>query len=497
MTPSASIQEDVARTGIAGLDELLRGGLPKGHIFLIEGMPGSGKTTLALQFILEGVAVGERTLYVTLSESWRDLQLAARSHGWSLDGVECLELLLASDLGSEPESIMYHPSEIELSETLRRIRDAVQQSKPSRVVVDSLTEIRLQSQGPLRYRREVLSIREYLRSCGCTALLLDELREEMTAQSVVHGIIEMHRQTPEFGQSRRRIQVAKMRGVGFCEGFHDYVIERGGLKVFPRIINADHRTESIGEIVSSDLPRLDLLLGGGLPAGSTTLLVGPAGSGKSSIASQYVIGSLRKNRDAAIFTFDETVASYLTRGAGLGIDLRPFVEKGLLRLRQIDPGEVLPGQFAQMVRTAVEEQHVRILVIDSLSGYINAMPDERSVLVQLHELVTYLNHKGVLTLLVLSQAGLFDSPENPIDTSYLTDNVLLFRLFEAAGEVRRAISMVKKRTGPHEFTIRELKISSAGLGIGEPLTQFQGVLTGVPRFTGSDATLMRSGDREL
>jgi circadian clock protein KaiC len=485
-----------ARTGISGLDEILRGGLPRQHIFLVEGVPGAGKTTLALQFILEGVAQGEKALYITLSETHQDLETTAASHGWKLEGVECLELLLAGDLGNEAESIMYHPAEVELSETLAKIREAVEQIKPSRVVVDSLTEIRLQSQTSLRYRREVLSLRQYLRHCGCTALLLDELREEMTAQSVVHGIIEMHRYTPEFGPGRRRIQVSKMRGLSFLEGFHDYIIERGGLKVFPRMITADYRAETLGRNVSCGLPGLDLLLGGGLPEGSTTLLVGPAGSGKSSVASQFVLNSVKEGRAAAVFTFDETVASYLTRAAGLGIDLKPFISKGLLKVQQVDPGELSPGQFAQIVKSAVDDQKIHVLVIDSLTGYLNAMPSEKSVLVQLHEMATFLNHRGVLTLLVLSQTGLFSSTESPIDTSYLTDNVILFRMFEAAGEVRHAISVVKKRTGPHERTIRELNLCSKGLEIGEPLKQFQGVLAGVPYFTGENEHLLKSSEQK-
>lgn len=493
-TTNAVTERSVAQTGIAGLDEILRGGLASGHVYLIEGVPGAGKTTLALQFALEGARLGERILYITLSETCQDLQNAAASHGWSLEGVECLELLLSGDLGEhESGPMMYHPSEIELGETLTKIKEGIERVKPKRVVVDSLTEIRLQAQTPLRYRREVLSLRQFLRQQDCTALLLDELREEMTAQSVVHGIIEMYRDAPDFGPARRRIQVAKLRGIKFWEGYHDYVIERSGLQVFPRLVAAEHREKCDRRVMSSGLPGFDALLGGGLPSGSTTLLVGPAGSGKSSTASLFALHALRQGERAAIFTFDETIESYLIRAAGLGMDLEPFLHDGRLMVQQIDPGELSPGHFMQIVRRAVEVQQVRLLVIDSLNGYLNAMPNEQFLIVQLHELATYLNQKGLLTLLVMSQTGLVGATESPIDTSYLTDNVVLFRFFEAVGEVRHAISVVKKRTGRHERAIRELEFTSNGLQIGEPLREFQGVLTGVPQLVDERAGLSRQG----
>ncbi|MFZ5833451.1 MAG: ATPase domain-containing protein, partial [Planctomycetota bacterium] len=362
--------------------------------------------------------------------------------------------------------------------------------KPARVVIDSLTEIRLQSQTALRYRREVLALRQFLKQNRCTALLLDELREEMTAQSVVHGIIELHRHVPDFGPSRREIQITKLRGVQFAEGFHDYRIEPGGIQVFPRLVAAEHRRDMPGSVMSSGLAELDALLGGGVPAGSTTLLLGPVGSGKSSTATHYVLNVLRQGERAAIYTFDETVASYLARAAGLGMHLDPFLSDGRLNIQQIDAGELSPGHFAHLVRRAVEGDQCRMLVIDSLNGYLNAMPNERMLLVQLHELTTYLNHKGVLTLLVMSQAGIGGTIDSPIDTSYLTDNVILFRLFEAVGEVRHAISVVKKRTGAHEKTIRELRLTSRGLQVGEPLSRFQGILSGLPQFVGHQADLI-------
>ncbi|MHB8902558.1 MAG: ATPase domain-containing protein, partial [Thermoguttaceae bacterium] len=430
-----------------------------------------------------------------LSETWQDLQHAAASHGWKLDGIECLEVLLGGELGEhEAGPTMYYPSEIELGQTLKQIKGAVERVKPARVVVDALTEIRLQAQTPLRYRREVLALRQYLRQQGCTALLLDELREEMTAQSVVYGIIEMYRHAPDFGPARQRIQVAKFRGVKFWEGYHDYVIERVGIEVFPRLVAAEHRRASERRVFGSGLPGLDSLLGGGLPSGSTTLLVGPVGSGKSSTATQLVLQALREGLRAAIYTFDETTDSYVDRAFGLGMDLEPFLRQGQLLLQQVDPGELSPGQFTQLVRGAVEVQQARVLVIDSLNGYLNAMPSEKFLIVQLHELATYLNQMGMVTLLVMSQTGLVGTTESPVDTSYLTDNVILFRLFEALGEVRYAISVIKKRIGHHERTIRELQFSSEGLRIGEPLRGFQGVLAGVPQFVGNVKDVFGRGE---
>lgn len=493
-TAAVASEGRVAKTGIAGLDEILRGGLPRGHVYLVEGVPGAGKTTLALQFVLEGARLGERTLYVTLSETCEDLRSTAATHGWSLDGVDCLEVLLSGDLGEQETGLMmYHPSEVELGATLKKIREAIDCVRPDRVVVDALTEIRLQAQTPLRYRREVLALRQFLRRCGCTAILLDELREEMTAQSVVYGIIEMQRETPDFGPARRRLQVAKLRSVKFWEGYHDYIIAPGGIQLFPRLVAAEHRHQSHRRPMSSGLPGLDALLGGGLPAGPTTLLIGPAGSGKSSTASQFVLHTLRQGERAAIYTFDETAESYLTRAAGLGMELDSFLGNQGLLIQQVDPGELSPGQFAHMVRQAVEVQKASVLVIDSLNGYLNAMPNEQYLIVQLHELATYLNQKGVLTLFVLSQTGLVGQTDSPVDASYLTDNVILFRHFEAAGEVRHAVSVVKKRTGQHERTIRELELTSSGLRIGEPLREFQGVLAGVPQFIGQGRDLIGKG----
>ncbi len=491
---AAALEANPVKTGIAGLDSILGGGLPRGHVYLVEGVPGAGKTTLALQFALEGVHQGERALFITLSETCEDLRQTATSHGWTLGGMECLELLLSGKMGEqEGGPIMYHPSEIELGETLRTIRLAIERIQPQRVVIDALTEIRLQAQTNLRYRREVLALRQFLRQSDRTALLLDELREEMTAQSVVNGIIEMRRHAPDFGPARRRIQVAKLRGVKYQEGYHDYVIERGGICVFPQLVAAQYRETYEQKVCSSGLPELDTMLGGGIPCGSTTLLIGPAGSGKSSTATQFALHALCNGERAAIFTFDETVDSYVNRATSLGMDLRSFLGAGNLIIRQVDPGELSPGHLAHIIRHEVEERQVKTLIVDSLNGYLYAMPSEKFLIVQLHELATYLNQRGILTLFTMSQTGMVGMANSPVDTSYLTDNVILFRLFEAAGEVRHCISVVKKRGGPHERTIREFHFTSKGLKIGEPLRQFQGTLTGVPQFVGHEADLFGSG----
>jgi circadian clock protein KaiC len=488
---SSSTWSEAASTGIPGLDKILSGGFPRGHVYLVEGDPGTGKTTLALQYLLEGVRRGEQTLYVTLSETWQDLEAAAISHGWKLNRIEYMEILLSSEPEpGEAESFMFHSSEIELGETFRKIREAVKRLNPSRVVIDSLTEIRLQAETNIRFRREILSLRQFLRKYHCTGLLLDETCEERTTKSVVHGIVQMKRHTLEFGPARRLIEVTKLRGRKIWDGRHDYTIEKGGLKVFPRIVSKENRQSGMGAIISSGLPGLDALMGGGLPGGSTTLIIGPAGAGKSSVATQFACQVLKKGKNAAIFTFDETPASYLARAAGINLDLQPFISEGRLEFRQVDPGEISPGEFTQIIQEAVEVNNARLLVVDSLNGYINAMSGQGSVIVQLHEIATYLNQLGVLTFFIVSQTGLIGSTENPLDISYVSDNVMLMRPFEAAGMVLHAISMVKKRTGQHERTIRELEITSEGLVVGKTLRDFQGILSGVPQFSGQKSELL-------
>jgi len=482
-----------AATGIAGLDDILCGGLPRDRLYLVKGRPGSGKTTLALQFLLEGKERGEEGLYITLSETPDELRAVAASHGWSLAGLSLFEL--PSDQTSLPEEpyTMYHPSEVELNEAVKALLAEVARVKPKRVVFDSLSEIRLLAEQPLRYRRQILAMKHHFAGSDCTVLLLDDHQAEHL-DSLVHGVISLDRSSPDYGGVRRRLEVSKLRGVRFRDGFHDYTIEHGGLAVYPRLVATEHRTEYAGGSLASGVGELDQLLGGGLDRGTATLLVGPAGSGKSSLAAQYLVAAAKAGEHAAMYTFEESVNTLLGRSAALGMALRPHVDAGLLTLRQFDPAEISPGQFAHDVRVAVEQQKARVVVLDSLTGYLNAMPDERLLLNQLHELLMYLGQHGVITILIAAQHGVLGTEvASPIDVSYLADTVVLFRYFEAAGRVRNAISVMKKRSGLHERTIREYALGKGGITIGDPLVAFHGVLTGVPTYTGLADPLLGGG----
>ncbi len=472
-------------TGVAGLDEVLCGGLTPDRVYLVEGDPGSGKTTLALQFLLEGVRLGQPGLYVTLSETKEELDGVARSHGWSLDALAVCELVPSGEsLLPDAQPRMFHPSEIELGETTKRVLDEVERTKPARAVFDSLSEMRLLAQNALRYRRQILALKQFFAGRRCTVLLLDDRTSETTdlqLQSIAHGVVTLEHLAPGYGAERRRLKVVKLRGASFRGGFHDFKIVRGGVQVFPRLVAAEHRREFAREPMPSGVAALDALLGGGPDRGTSTLLMGPAGSGKSSVAVQYAVAAARRGEQAAIFAFDESTGTLLARAEGLGIDLAGQVEADRVTVQQVDPAELSPGEFAQLVRRAVEEGGASVVVIDSLNGYLNAMPEERFLTVQLHELLTYLGQQGVVTLLVMAQHGLPGSvTQSPVDASYLADAVVLLRYFEAQGRLRRAVSVVKKRSGPHEAALREFRLSSDGLHVGEPLEGFHGVLTGTP-----------------
>jgi circadian clock protein KaiC len=478
-------------TGIEGLDHVLGGGLTPHRVYLVEGDPGSGKTTLALRFLLEGVARHERGLYVTLSETKDELAGVARSHGWSLDELSVCELIPSEEsLLPDAQPRMFHPSEVELGETTRQVLAEVERANPARVVFDSLSEMRLLAQNPLRYRRQILALKQFFTGRRCAVLLLDDKTSEVTdlqLQSLAHGVITLEHLAPEYGAERRRLRVVKMRGVAFRGGYHDFVIRRGGLEVFPRLVAAEHRHDFAREVASSGVPALDALLGGGLDRGTSALLMGPAGSGKSSIAAQCVVAAAARGERAAVFTFDESIGTLLARSEGLSMGLAGHVEAGRVVARQVDPAEMSPGEFAHLVRLAVE-QGARMVVIDSLNGYLNAMPDERFLVIQLHELLTYLGQRGVVTVLVVAQHGLLGaSMQSPVDTSYLADTVVLLRYFEAAGRLRRAVSVVKKRGGAHEDTLREFRLGAGGLYVGEPLEEFHGILTGTPSLPGGAA----------
>lgn len=462
--------------------------MPKRHLYLVEGNPGSGKTTLGLQFLLEGVAAGENGLYVTLSETAEELRAVAASHGWRLDGVELFELLSSEGLGPESEQSILHPSEIELGETVHGVMTAVEQLRPQRVVFDSLSEMRLLAQNPLRYRRQVLALKRFFAQQGSTVLLLDDRSAqdtELQLHSIAHGVISLEQAVDQYGPERRRLRIVKMRGIAYRGGEHDFVLTTGGIAVFPRLVAAEHRVETGAQIVGTGIPKLDALMGGGLACGSNTLFVGPSGAGKTTTALSCALATLRRGEKAAYYLFDEGLATLMIRSRALGLDVQEYVASGQLALVPLDPAEVSPGEFAQMVRLAVEEQGARFVAIDSLNAYLQAMPGSRHLMLQMHELLTYLNHRNVVTILVLGQHGLLGDMRADVDMSYLSDAILLFRFFEARGRLLKAVSMVKSRTNLHEQTIREFRMSAGGLEVGDALGDFEGVLSGVTVYHGA------------
>ena len=473
-------------TGIEGLDDILHGGWTANRLYLIEGMPGSGKTTLAFQFLLEGVRRGERVLYLTLSETKAEVDGVAESHGWSLEGVAVSELM-PSETALEPgeQYTVFHPSEVELSETTRRILGEVERVKPTRIVFDSLSELRLLSGNPLRYRRQILALKQFFAGRHSTVLLLDDLtstEHDLQVQSIAHGALLLEHTVPLFGEARRRLSVTKFRGSDFRGGYHDYTIRRGGLDVYPRLIAAEHRRASSRERIKSGLAELDTMLGGGLERGTSTLIQGAAGTGKSTIASLFAANTAAIGECAALFIFDESANTLFSRAHGLNIDLKEHADEGRILVRQVDPAELSPGEFAHAIRNVVEKRQAQLVVIDSLNGYLNSMPDEKFLIVQLHELLTYLGQAGVATVLIAAQQGTISGQmSNPVDASYLADAVVLLRYFEAEGEVRQAISVIKMRGGEHERGIRAFSMKGGRIAIGEPLRNYRGVLTGVPQ----------------
>jgi circadian clock protein KaiC len=480
-----SLLETRLKTGVSGLDEVLHGGVIAGRLYLIDGNPGAGKTTLAIQFLLEGARLGERCLYVTLSETKNELAAGAASHGWSLDDIEICELIV-SDLSvdGEDDLTMYHPSEVELSATTRKALNAVEQFKPQRIVFDSLSELRLLAQSSLRYRRQVLAIKQFFVDRGCTVFMLDDRTAEgpdLQLQSIAHGVISLEHSVPTYGRALRQLCVVKFRGSDFRSGRHDFDIGRDGLEVYPRLSAVAHRAEFVREVVASDIKALDALLGGGIDRGTSTLLVGPPGSGKSTMALQYASAAARRGSHAAIFAFEEAPAILLERAASLGFGIQEGSGPGQIAVRQIDPADIAPGQFAALVRRAVERDGAQVVVIDSLNGYLNAMPEDRFLTAQLHELLSYLGNQGVATFLVAAQSGVMGpAMRSHVDASYLADTIVIFRMFEHRGSVKKAVSILKKRSGPHEETIREIWFDDTGIKLSEPLTYLRGVLTGIP-----------------
>lgn len=489
----AEVAGSAVSIGIAGLDDILFGGLPSHQLYLVEGSPGTGKTTLALQFLLAGRARGETVLYVTLSETRRELLAVGRSHGWDLEGIHIHEMEpLEESLAPDQQVTLFHPSELELSETTQRVMKTVEDIRPSRLVFDSLSEMRLLAQSSLRYRRQILGLKQFFSGRQTTVLLLDDLTgpgDDHQLQRIAHGVIRLEHLATEYGAERRRLRVLKMRATPFRGGLHDFVIRRGGLDIFPRLVAAEHHADFADQEASSGIASFDRLLGGGLPFGSSTLLLGPAGTGKSSLGLSFCVAAGARGERSAVFLFDETVAMVKTRTRKLHMPLEPQIDAGLLTLRQVDPAELSPGEFAAAVRRAVEGQDgdapARLVLIDSLNGYLHSMSEEKQLTSQLHELFKYTSQQGVLMLVTLSQASMGGTMmRSPVDTTYLADNVVMFRNFESYGQIRRAVAVTKKRSGAHELTLRELRMDSNGISIGEPLHDFQGVLTGVPTYHG-------------
>jgi circadian clock protein KaiC len=499
---SNPVVEDPARisTGSPGLDDILRGGLDANRMYLYEGRPGTGKTTLALQFLLEGARNGEPTLYISLSETEQELRLVARRHGWSLDGITVFELVPPeTSLDPDRELTVLHPAEMELSETTNLVLDRVKELNPARIVFDSLSEMRLLAQSPLRYRRQILALKHFFTGRKSTVVLLDDLSSQandLQLHSVSHGVVLLEQIAIDYGAERRRLRVVKMRGISFKGGFHDFTIDKGGLQIYPRLVAAEHHKPFVGEFTPSGNAELDALLGGGLERGTNALLIGAAGVGKSSLALTYAVSAAGRGEHAVIFAFDEGRGTMEARARTLGLPLEAAIESGLVRIQQIDPAELSPGEFAHLVRCSVEKEGARIVVIDSLNGYLNAMPDERFLILQMHELLSYLSQLGVLTILVLAQHGLVGPMQTPLDISYLSDSVLMLRYFEAEGTVRRALSVVKKRSGDHEHTIREFRLSHEGITVGPPLRSFTGIFSGTPRYSGESEPLILSDEND-
>lgn len=490
--------ESKISTGIPGLNEVLGGGLPTDRLYLVQGEPGTGKTTMALQFLLEGIRNKEKCLFITLSETKDELRAVARSHGWSLEGLDVFELSAAQQARPGEANTLFHPSEIELNEVTQVLLDEIRRLHPSRVVLDSLSELRLLAQNPLRFRRQILALKQHFVGKGATVMLLDDKLtggDDAQAHTVAHGVLELEQLAPEYGPERRRLRFVKVRGVKFSGGFHDYTIEHGGVNVYPRLVAAEHRGDRITQAISSGVPELDQLVGGGIDRGTSVLIMGPAGCGKTSVAMQFAWAAINRGEHASLFLFDEGTETLLTRARGISMDLDSALPSNQLTMRQIDPAEMSPGEFAQCVRDSVQVDQSKLVVIDSLNGYLNAMPEERFLTIHMHELLSYLGQQGVVTILIMAQHGMIGRMETPLDVSYLSDTVLLMRYFEAQGAIHQAISVMKKRTGKHERSIREFQITPQGLRVGEPLREFQGILTGVPTYTGNVSPLMKGAKK--
>jgi len=473
-------------TGIAGLDDILGGGLTPQRIYLVEGSPGAGKTTLGLQFLLDGIAKGESGLYITLSETADELVAVAASHGWDIGALSIYELAGDHDLDPDAQQSVFHPSEVELGETTRNVMDQIDAVRPKRVVFDSLSEMRLLAQNPLRYRRQILSLKQFFSARACTVLLLDDKtsQSDQHLHSIAHGVISLEQIAKEFGKERRRVNIIKMRGIRFRGGYHDYALDTGGITVFPRLVAAEHMSAFVPTVYPTGSDGLDALLGGGLVRGTNTLMVGPSGIGKTTLSTRCLLSALERGEQASFYLFDEGLGTFLARNRSFGMELRGYADSGQLRIHHIDPAELSPGEFTQMLRDAVELSGVQFIVIDSLNAYLQAMPGEQFLILQMHELLSYLNQQGVTTVLVLGQHGMVGEVKSDVDLSYLSDSTVLMRFFESNGRLRRALTVIKSRAAEHALTIHELQLGAAGIRVGPPLEGFDGVLTGLPSYRG-------------
>jgi circadian clock protein KaiC len=471
-------------TGVSGLNDILSGGLPAGQMYLLEGTPGTGKTTIALQFIRTAIMAGEPALYITLSESKRELESSARSHGWKNEELSIAEFIPAeASLSPEQQYTVFHPSEVELASTIQKLTELIEEKKPSRLVIDSLSELRLLAADTMRYRRQLLALKQFFAGRDTTVLLLDDRSAEgsdMQLQSIAHGVMRLSKVQQSYGATRRQVEILKLRGSSFREGFHDYTIETGGVRIYPRLVANEHDSQFVSERMKSGIAELDAMFGGGINRGSSTLLVGPTGVGKSTLAMQFAYSAAKRGDRAIIYAFDEVLRTAQERAEDFGLAVRDEIKRGTLAMSQVDPAELSPGEFIWQIRADVQERDTRVLVIDSLNGFLNAMTGERDVLLQLHELLAFLNQKGVITFIILTQHGLVGNMHTEIDVSYLADTVVLLRYFEAEGEIRQVISVLKQRVGRHERTLREFKLDNGGVGVGAPLKTFRGVLTGIP-----------------
>lgn len=480
-------------TGVPGLDDILGGGLRRNRLYLLEGNPGSGKTTTALQLLLEGVRNNEKVLYITLSETKAELEEVARSHGWDIQNLNIVDLSTVESV-SKGETTLFHPAEVELNNLSKLLMDKVREIRPSLLVLDSLSEMRMMAQSPLRYRRQILTFKQQFSESNCTVLLLDDkvaVADDNQVQSIVHGIINLTSEPMKYGVLRRFLSVSKMRGIRYREGNHDYIIQTGGLRVFPRLIAAEHQSKFTKQPRHSGNHELDALLGGGFDSGTSNLLIGPAGSGKSTISSMFAHAAAERGEHVLYYAFDENAATLIQRSTEMGISFEPHIKTGRLELQQIDPAEIAPGELAHRILSYVEKKNTKVVILDSLNGYVSAMPDEGYLALHLHELTTYLANKGVMTIMIMAQHGLVGSQMGtPVDISYLADTVVLLRFFEALGAVRKAISVIKKRSGSHETTIRELMMRDNGIALGQPLKEFEGVLSGIPKFKGTADQMM-------